>query len=544
MEPKLRNHKNPMNSPTARDLTIIKRNKLNKSRAKTSKANKSNKTLFEEESLKKDPKLRARKSPIPSYFKRHFQHEKFERQSSSKIETVSRLTSPVSFDLKINKNPEKLPVNLVINLLQSSNGIELHRVIEPNYKFFVGPGNNDLLVNKLIKSKPGWVKVFSPHSANLIWTDVKKKSVFELIPKSFNVKKTPVKPKEFEISVLPKTEYVALAVSSVLNPLKTKIYNKLEGNSELASKKKLFINMYNYYKSINEDPFNYIPLSFHLTNGTKDINYSQFLLKFQEFQTQIQFDPYLNNCWIIKPGEATNRGIGISVCSTISEISACIDEKKTVNKIPRTYIIQKYLYKPLLYNNRKFDIRCYLLVTNINTNIQAYFYKEGYLRTSCTEFNMSNIQNKFIHLTNDAIQKKSPDYGKFEDGNKLSYDTFQAYIDSSFEKKVDFKSEIYPAMKEIVKDTIKATYKSLDPSKRLHSFEIFGYDFMLDELYKPWLIEVNTNPCLSLSGKYLATLIPTMLNDAFNITLDQIFPQNSYSFENNLFELIFSENKC
>jgi hypothetical protein len=31
---------------------------------------------------------------------------------------------------------------------------------------------------------------------------------------------------------------------------------------------------------------------------------------------------------------------------------------------------------------------------------------------------------------------------------------------------------------------------------------------MIDEDLKPWLIEVNTNPCLELSGSLLTRLIP------------------------------------
>jgi hypothetical protein len=34
-----------------------------------------------------------------------------------------------------------------------------------------------------------------------------------------------------------------------------------------------------------------------------------------------------------------------------------------------------------------------------------------------------------VHLTNDAVQKKASDYGKFEAGNKLSYVEFQESID-------------------------------------------------------------------------------------------------------------------
>ena len=76
--------------------------------------------------------------------------------------------------------------------------------------------------------------------------------------------------------------------------------------------------------------------------------------------------------------------------------------------------------KPLLYKNRKFDIRCYALCTTIHGNLQAYWYTDGYLRTSCREYNLKNATNRMIHLTNDAVQKKSDDYGRFESGNKVS----------------------------------------------------------------------------------------------------------------------------
>ena len=44
-------------------------------------------------------------------------------------------------------------------------------------------------------------------------------------------------------------------------------------------------------------------------------------------------------------------------------------------------------------------------------------------------------------------------------------------------------------------------------------FELFGYDFLVDEDYECWLIEVNTNPCLEESSPLLQTLIPRMVND-------------------------------
>lgn len=76
--------------------------------------------------------------------------------------------------------------------------------------------------------------------------------------------------------------------------------------------------------------------------------------------------------------------------------------------------------KPLLIFNRKFDIRIWALINNLSKKMQFYVFREGYLRLSSLEYNIENkndIKNKFIHLTNNAIQKYSEDYGKFESGN-------------------------------------------------------------------------------------------------------------------------------
>ena len=184
-----------------------------------------------------------------------------------------------------------------------------------------------------------------------------------------------------------------------------------------------------------------------------------------------------------------------------------------VNGTRRSYIIQKYIEKPLLYKNRKFDIRCFTLMCTINGNLQGYWYQEGYLRTSCREFTLKNISNRYVHLTNDAVQKKLDDYGKFESGNKLSYPEFQKYLDS-INVKCDFVKTVVPKMKTMVQDSMRAVSRKIDPNRRNCSFEIFGYDFMLDEDLAPWMIEVNTNPCFELSSPHLARLIPTMVENA------------------------------
>ena len=63
----------------------------------------------------------------------------------------------------------------------------------------------------------------------------------------------------------------------------------------------------------------------------------------------------------------------------------------------------------------------------------------------------------------------------------------------------------------------------MNKNERKNCFEIFGYDFIIDEIYNPWLIEVNTNPCIEESSPMLEAYLPRMLDDAFKLTIDKLF---------------------
>ena len=65
-----------------------------------------------------------------------------------------------------------------------------------------------------------------------------------------------------------------------------------------------------------------------------------------------------------------------------------------------------------------------------------------------------------------------------------------------------------------------AARKKLDPFKRKQCFELFGYDFILDEDFNVWLIEVNTNPCIEESSGLLKMYLPRMIEDMLKITVD------------------------
>ena len=50
------------------------------------------------------------------------------------------------------------------------------------------------------------------------------------------------------------------------------------------------------------------------------------------------------------------------------------------------------------------------------------------MRTTSKEYNHDDISDKFVHLTNDAIQQHADDYGKFESGNKMAFNDFSRFI--------------------------------------------------------------------------------------------------------------------
>lgn len=189
-----------------------------------------------------------------------------------------------------------------------------------------------------------------------------------------------------------------------------------------------------------------------------------------------------------------------------------------------------------------------------NGKTKGYWYNEGYIRTSCYEYQIQDTGNEFIHLTNDAIQVNCDKYGKYEDGNKLSYHNFQKYLDHSQKGSYRFVEDICPQLKKIAMDSIEATCHLLGDCNGLPTFQIFGLDYMIDEKFRPWLIEINTNPCLETSSATLERVIPRMVDNAFKLSLDLLFPPpqnwlNSKKHQvpsrvsNNPFELVFDESK-
>ncbi|CAE7276453.1 TTL [Symbiodinium natans] len=293
----------------------------------------------------------------------------------------------------------------------------------------------------------------------------------------------------------------------------SRVHNHFEKNALISSKAGLRETMVGYYRSHGRDPFGAIPLTFVVRAGSTDPEFAQWRESFEELRAANE------TVWLVKPGDKANQGKGIVVCDSAEEVQDAIDSKS------RVWVIQKYIEKPFLIHKRKFDIRSYcLLAQDPSTGaLHGYFYRQAYLRTTSAAFTLAT-KDRFVHLNNDAVQKHGEGYGKYEAANKMSLSEFQSYLDVHHGREcLSIHGALLPQMKALMADTLRAVGTKINPRGIQHCFEVFGFDFMVDENFRVWLIEVNTNPSLDLCCSLLMSMIPKMLDEALSLSLDKIF---------------------
>ena len=208
--------------------------------------------------------------------------------------------------------------------------------------------------------------------------------------------------------------------------------------------------------------------------------------------------------------------------SNINSINSINSNNNNINNYnyrSNMIILQKYIENPLLYFGRKFDIRIWVLLTH---ELKIYVFEEGHLKCCSVNYELHS-NDTFCHLTNYSFQKYNANFGKYELGNEASFIDLQKNIDINYNKKVNFKNDIFPKIVDIIKLSFESVKYKINPLNRKYTFEIFGFDFMLDYEFNPFLIEVNTNPGLEESSPLIKMLVPRMIDDALRLTVDKLF---------------------
>ena len=216
----------------------------------------------------------------------------------------------------------------------------------------------------------------------------------------------------------------------------------------------------------------------------------------------------VHNIWIIKPSNLS-RGRGISVSNKLSTI---LDSHDDSNQI----IVQKYIENPLIILGRKFDIRQWVLVSNLNP-LTIWIWEEPYLRFGAEDYNITDMSNLFSHVTNNSIAKHSEHFKE----TKIEGNMWEVHQFSDFLVK-QYGSDRWPEIHQKIKNVIICSFEAArhEMKQRPNSFELFGYDVMIDENLNVYLIEVNLSPALDYSTKITEKLVKLMLEDLIQVVID------------------------
>nr|XP_028584574.1 probable tubulin polyglutamylase TTLL1 isoform X2 [Podarcis muralis] len=278
------------------------------------------------------------------------------------------------------------------------------------------------------------------------------------------------------------------------------IVNHFPNHYELTRKDLMVKNIKRYRKELEKEGS---PLA------EKDENGKYLYLEFRK-------NP--SSTWIMKPcGKA--QGKGIFLINKLSQIKKWSRDSKTSTFISQSskeaYVISLYINNPLLIGGKKFDLRLYVLVSTYRP-LRCYMYKLGFCRFCTVKYtpSTSELDNMFVHLTNVAIQKHGDDYNHIH-GGKWTVSNLRLYLESTRGKEVTNK--LFDEIHWIIVQSLKAVAPVMNNDK--HCFECYGYDIIIDDKLKPWLIEVNASPSLTSSTANDRILKYNLINDTLNIAV-------------------------
>jgi hypothetical protein len=209
------------------------------------------------------------------------------------------------------------------------------------------------------------------------------------------------------------------------------------------------------------------------------------------------------------------------------------------------FVIQKYAETPHLVRRDaktlqgwfKYDIRQWVLVSRLDARnaptgsasggsengLRAYFYQDCYLRFAGRPYDTHERKDAaspaaakydtMRHLTNNALVKYTTGVDVHE--TMWHSEEFSSYLQKN--ERFDFE-HVQQQMKNIAKHALLSVQGKV--ADRPHSFEILGFDFLVDRYGKVWLLEVNRSPDLGFSTCVTERLVTAMLRDSVRLVLD------------------------
>ena len=296
------------------------------------------------------------------------------------------------------------------------------------------------------------------------------------------------------------------------------IINHFPNHYELTRKDLMLKNLKRYRKDLEKENSTfaekgsngkYLFLDFIPTTFLLPGDYNLFVEEFRKNSS---------SPWIMKPAGRA-QGIGIFLINRLSQIKKWARDGKsaTINHFSSkdTYVISRYVENPLLIGGKKFDLRMYVLVTSYRP-LKCYMYKLGFCRFCTVKYNadVNELDNMFVHLTNVSIQKHGEEYNATH-GGKWTIENLRLYLHGTRGKEVTDK--LFDDIHWLTVHSLKAVQGVMTNDR--HCFECYGYDIIIDDDLKPWLIEVNASPSLSSTTAADRIMKFSLINDIINIVV-------------------------
>eukprot|EP00912_Choanoflagellata_sp_UC4_P001087 UC4_evm3s670 len=219
--------------------------------------------------------------------------------------------------------------------------------------------------------------------------------------------------------------------------------------------------------------------------------------------------------YIVKP-DAAAQGRGIHLINGLEDLKPGLDAT-----------VSKYIANPLTIDGFKFDLRLYVLVTSCDP-WRIYLNDDGLARFATVKYEAptaDNLNNKMQHLTNYSINKFSSDFMDSKEADTGSKRKVSAVFEMLERKGVNI-DRIWAEIEDLViklllsaDNVLKHHYRSYFSKHRQGSgaFEILGIDVLLDNSYKPWIIEVNHSCSFNCDGQVDREVKEDVILDALKI---------------------------
>ena len=325
---------------------------------------------------------------------------------------------------------------------------------------------------------------------------------------------------------------------------KNQKFNHFPCTYQIGLKDNMYIH-FKLYKKLFPDLYDFVPNTYILPNDAE---------KFEKIYKKNK-----NILWIVKPVNMS-RGRGVHLLKDMNELKELIKKSRDENAIPD--LISRYLDKPHLINKKKYDLRIYVLVASFSP-LRIYLYYNGLVRFATEDYQQGNYDNIYIHITNYSINKNNSNYkSNQKNNNDIENNEDNADIeedDSSKWSLVEYRNYfkklgLDDTMKDIWKQIEEIIIKSLitiarencqeiSINKKNSLFELYGYDILIDESFKAWLIEVNVNPSLHCTSPLDLSIKTDLIADIFNIIGISPFNHNNNETVYNYEMLKNRENK-